>query len=51
VIDFREAEILKGQVTQAIHSIVGSEFPLAHFVEKFANGFGVQSSQRSARSI
>jgi hypothetical protein len=31
-------------VTQAVNGTVGREFPLAHFLEKLPDGFGVQSS-------
>jgi hypothetical protein len=44
VIDFREAEIFEGQVTQAVNSVVRRELALAHFLEKLPDGFGVQSS-------
>jgi hypothetical protein len=53
MIDFGEAEIFEGQMTQASDGIVGREFAFADLLEKLADGFGVQealSGRQSARS-
>jgi len=46
MIDLGEAEIFEGQVTQAVNGAVRRELALAHFLEKLADGFGVQSSKQ-----
>ena len=48
---FRKAQIFEGEVPEPLYGIIRREFAGSHLLEKFANGFGVQSSQQSARSI
>ena len=41
MVDFRKAEVFKGQVAKAIDGGVGCKVASAHLLEKFADGFGV----------
>ncbi len=50
VIDFSEAEIFKGQMSQTIDGLVGREFAVAYFVEELADGFSVQEALGSRQS-
>jgi hypothetical protein len=52
MIDFGEAEIFERQVSKALNGVIGRELAFADFVEKLADGFGVQGgTQQSALSI
>jgi hypothetical protein len=50
MIDFGEAEIFERKMAQAGDRAVGRELALAHLLEEFADGFGVQESLSSQRS-
>ena len=51
MIDFGETEIFEGQVAKAIDGIVGQDFALAHLLEEFADGFGVQEALSGRSSM
>jgi hypothetical protein len=42
MIDFSESQIFERQMPQALHRIIGRKLSLAHQLEEFADGFGVQ---------
>ena len=48
MVDFSESEIFEGQMAEASDGVVGREFAFADLLEKFADGFGVQSSIRQS---
>jgi hypothetical protein len=48
VIHLGKAEIFKRQMTQTLHGLIRRESALAHLLEQFADGFGVQSSSALA---
>ena len=43
MIDFGKSQVFEGEMTQAVHGVVGGNYAPAHLVEKFADGFGVHS--------
>ena len=45
-----EAQVFKGQVTQAIHGIIGRKLALPYLLEQLADGFGVHTALRTRRS-
>jgi len=52
VVDFGESEVFKGQMAQARHGIVGSEFATAYVFKQFADGVGVHNeSVRVVRTV
>jgi hypothetical protein len=38
VVDFGKAEVLKGQVAQALDGFIGRQFPLSHLLKQLAQG-------------
>jgi hypothetical protein len=50
MIDFREAEVLKGQVAQAVYRVVRRKFARADLCEEFADRFGVQEALSARHS-
>ena len=45
VVEFGEAQVLKGQVTQALDGVVGGEALFLDLVEELAQGLGVHRCQ------
>ena len=50
MIDLGKSQIFKRQMPQALHGVVRRDLARAHLLEKFTDGFRVQSSTRQAVS-
>jgi hypothetical protein len=50
VVHFGKAQVLKRQMAQALHGLIGRELALANLVKQFTNRLGIQgSTQHSAQ--